>query len=605
MMNTGKLKALLILAVTSQLLAGAASAAVIEAESIALRGEPKYPDGFSHFEYVNPNAPKGGTLRTEAIGTFDSMNAYAQRGDRVVAATSLYSSLMVESEDEISVSYPLIAEKIRYADDYSFITFMINPAAEFTDGKAITASDIAFSFQKFKDQGVPQFARFFDFVENVRIDNDHQITFELDGADREQMMALCDLTVLPEHYWADKDLSEPLKEVPVGSSGLTISDFKFGQYVIYERIKGHWAENLPVNKGQNNFDFYRYDYYRDQTVAFEAFKGGDIDIWQESIAKNWATGYDIPAVENGNLIKEEIEHQIPQEMQGFIFNTKRSLFADVRVREALSYALDFEWMNKNLFYDQYIRTVSYFQGTKYMATDLPSEQELAILEPIRDKIRPEVFSEVYQPPQTDGSGNIRPQIRTALGLLKEAGWVIKDRKLTHAETGKLFEFELMTYSPVTERIAIPLQENLRRLGIEMSIRQVDTSQFVNRWHDHDFDMVSMRYGANPYPSSSLKIAWRSDFVDSTYNQANVTDDAVDYLIDGIETNQADDEALLYWGRALDRVLLWNNYLIPQWHLNKFRVAYYNKFSRPEVRPKYSLGLNSWWQDPEKASKLSQ
>ncbi|WP_196158763.1 extracellular solute-binding protein [Reinekea sp. G2M2-21] len=582
-----------------------ADVSFIDAESIALRGQPKYAPGFLHFDYVNPDAPKGGMLRSEAIGTFDSLNQYGQRGDRVINADALNDTLMTDSDDEISVYYPLIAERIRYADDYSSITFFINPKARFSDGKKITANDVKFSFEKFSTQGVPQFAKYYAFVKSIEVSSENTVTFSLEGADREQMMSLCNLTVLPEHFWSSRDLSEPLKEVPIGSGGFTISDFKFGQYVIYKRLPDYWATDLPVNKGQSNFDEYRFDYYRDQTVAFEAFKAGDIDIWQESIAKNWATAYDIPAIQQGRMIREEIEHDIPQNMQSFIFNTKRAVFSDVRVRQALNYALDFEWMNKNLFYDQYSRTVSYFQGTDYMARQLPSDEELAILEPIRDKIRPEVFTQIYEPPKTDASGNIRSNLRAALALLKEAGWEVKNQKLTNVDTGELFTFELLTYSPTTERIAIPLQENLQKMGIEMTIRQVDTSQFVNRWHDHDFDMVSMRYSANAYPSSNLQIVWRSDFVDSTYNQANVTDEAVDYLIDGIVANQSDENALLHWGRALDRVLLWNHYVIPQWHLSKFRVAYYDKFSRPAQRPKYALGTSTWWLDKEKANKLKQ
>lgn len=575
----------------------------IEAESIAVRGAPKYSDGFTHFDYVNPDAPRGGTLRSYAIGTYDSFNRFAQRGDPAISSDNLYDSLMVSSDDEISVYYPLIAERIRYADDYSSITFFINPAARFTDGVKITANDVAFSFEKFKAEGVPQFATYYSFVNEVVVVDDHQVSFMLEGANWEQMISLVSSRVLPQHYWQDKDLSEPLQEVPVGSSGITVSEYKFGQYLIYQSLADYWAKDLPVNKGQGNFEFYRFDYYRDQTVAFEAFKAGDIDIWQENIAKQWATGYDIPAVKEGRMRKEEIEHEIPQRTQGFIFNTKKPLFSDRRVRQALSYALDFEWMNKNLFYDQYSRALSYFHGTDYMARALPSPEELAILEPIREQLPSEVFTSVYNPPQTDGSGNLRANLRTALDLLKQAGWTVQDQQLTNA-AGERFAFELMTYSPVTERLAIPLQENLRKLGIEMTIRQVDTSQFTNRLHEHDFDMISRFYGANAYPSSDLQIIWRSNFVDSTYNQANVTDAAVDYLIDGIVANQDDDEALLHWGRALDRVLLWNHYLIPQWYLNKFRVAYVNKFSRPAVRPKYELGTGTWWLDEAKAAALN-
>lgn len=586
-------------------IAALAEVTVIEASSIALRGEPKYPDGFTHFEYVNPDAPKGGVLRSEAIGTYDSFNRYGQRGDSVIGAGSLYDTLMVTSDDEQDVYYGLIAEKIRYADDYSYLTFIINPAAKYSDGQAITASDVVFTFEKFKTEGVPQFAKYYDFITRVEVNSEREVTFHMDGADREMFMAVIDLPVFPEHFWKDHNLGEPLKDVPVVSGPLLIKDFKFGQYIIYERNKDYWAVNHPVRIGQTNFDEYRYDYYRDQTVAFEAFKAGDIDFWNRATAKEWATGYDIPAIKDGRMIKEEIEHDIPQNTTGFIFNTKREIFSDPRVREALTYAMDFEWMNENLFYSQYTRTNSYFQNTKYMARDLPSEQELAILEPIKGQIDSRVFTDVYNPPVNDGSGNIRGSLRKAIRLLKEAGWEVKDQKLTNVETGKAFEFELMTYSPVTERIAIPLQENLKKLGIEMSIRQVDTSQFVNRWHDHDFDMVSQRYSANPNPSSSLKIVWHSTMIDSTYNQANVTDPAVDYLVEGIIDNQMDNDALLQWGRALDRVLMWNHYMIPQWHLNRFRIAYYDKFDRPAIRPKYGLGFDTWWIDAEKAAKLSQ
>lgn len=582
----------------------AAEVAVIETTSIALRGEPKYAEGFTHFDYVNPNAPKGGTLRAYTTGTFDNLNRYAQRGDFAVASEGLYDKLMGSSSDEISVYYPLIAERLEYAEDYSFIRFFINENARFTDGEPLTAEDVKFSFEKFMTQGVPFFATYYVFVEEVTVGEDNSVTFTLaEGTDREEMMALCGLTILPEHYWKDRDFSEPLREPPVGSSGVTIKDFKFGQYIIYETLDDYWAKDLPVNVGQGNFKEYRYDYYRDQTVAFEAFKAGDIDYWQENRSKEWATAYDIPAVQEGALIKEEIMHEVPQGMQGFIFNTKFELFTDIRVRQALSYMMDFEWMNKNIFYDQYTRTVSYFQGTEFMAREMPSEEELAILDPIKDQIPEAVFTSVYEPPSTDGSGNIRSNMRTALGLLQEAGWVVREQKLVNAETGEPFEFELMTYTPTAERIAIPMKENLQRIGVVMNIRQVDPSQYINRLREIDFEMVWSGYSANPYPSTALLYPWHSDYIDSTYNHANVTDPAVDYLVDGILENQTNEEALLHWGRALDRVLLWNHYVIPHWHVNMYRIAYFNKFSRPDTRPKYALGIGTWWYDEAKAAAL--
>jgi microcin C transport system substrate-binding protein len=389
----------------------------------------------------------------------------------------------------------------------------------------------------------------------------------------------------------------------VGTGAYTVKDFKMGQYVVYSRIPDYWAKDLPVNKGQYNFDRFRFDYYRDETVAFEAFKAGEYDIYQENIAKNWATMYKGRPFDSGYIVKEELRHEIPQGMQAFVFNTQRPLFKDRRVREALGYALDFEWLNKNFFYDQYSRTRSYFTNTEYEAKGLPSPEELKILEPIKAKIPPEVFAKEYRPPVTDGTGNIRDQIRAALELFKQAGWEIKDRKLVNAKTGESFAFELLIFSPSMARVAAPIQKNLERMGVTMTIRQVDTTQYVNRMRNLDYDMIDQGFGATAYPSIDLKQVWRSDYITSTYNTAGVQDPAIDYLIDGIVAHQTDEKALLYWGRALDRVMTWNFYVMPMWNLSSFRIAYWNKFSRPPVRPKYDLGLVSWWIDADKEAKL--
>ncbi|MBN2552397.1 MAG: ABC transporter substrate-binding protein [Spirochaetales bacterium] len=590
------------------LLAGAAvwaPADVIVSHALAMRGEPKYPAGFRHFDYVNPDAPRGGTVRFYTLGTYDSFNRYAQRGDPAVASDSFNDSLMVDSADEIDVSYGLIAEKVEYDSDYRWIIFHIDPRARHQDGRAITAEDVVFSFNKFVDQGVPQFKSYYGLVQNVEALDRLRVRFTLSEGDKETMVALGGLTVLPRHYWESHDLSEPLDEIPVGSGPYTVSDYRMGQYVTYERLKDYWARDLPVNRGRLNFDFIRYDYYRDQTVAFEAFKAGEYDIRVENEAKKWATQYTGSAIDAGYIKMEEIPHDIPPGMQAFIFNIQRSVFQDRRVRMALNQLMDFEWMNRNIFYDQYTRTRSYFQSTEYAATGLPGRQELEILEPIRDKIPPEVFTTEYNPPVTDGSGNIRSQIREALGLLRQAGWEIRDKQLVNTGSGEPFEFELMIYTDTTERIAIPLQKNLERVGITMNIRKVDPSQYLNRWHDHDFDMVSSGFSPHFYPDTMMKIVWGSDYIDSTYNQAAVQDEAVDYLLKGIDEHQGDEEALLHWGRALDRVLTWNHYVIPQWHLSKFRVAAWDKFSRPPVRPRYDLGVDTWWIDPVKERRLPQ
>lgn len=581
------------------------AAEVIVSHAISIRGEPKYPADFTHFEYVNPDAPKGGTLTLDAIGTYDNFNRYAQRGDAAVGSGDLYDTLMTASDDEVEMYYGLIAEKVEYSTDYTWIIFHINPQARFQDGEPITAEDVVFSFNKFFNEGVPQFKQYYKNVENAEVLDLHRAKFTLNEGNKELLISLASLTILPKHYWEDKNFAEPSTEVPLGSGPLIVSDYKMGQYVIYKRLDDYWAKDLPVMKGQLNFDFIRYDYYRDETVSFEAFKAGEYDFRQENIAKNWATQYTGTQFEKGYIVKEEIPHEIPQGMQALIFNIQRPFFQDRRVRMALNYALDFEWLNKNIFYNQYTRTRSYFQNTKYEAKGLPSEEELNILEPFRGKIPEEVFTEEYNPPVTDGTGNIRNQIRQALRLLKEAGWVIKDKKLINVETNEPFEFELLIYSSSTERFAIPMQKNLERMGITMNIRLVDTTQFINRLRERDFDMVSWSYSARHYPDSNLKIIWRSDYIDSTWNTAGVQNEVVDALVDGIEASQEDEEALLHYGHAFDRVLTWNHYVIPEWHISKFRVAYWNKFSQPEIRPKYDLGLFTWWVDPEKEKLLPE
>lgn len=583
---------------------GMADEKVITAYSLAMHGKPRYGADFKHFDYVNPDAPKGGTITYSAIGTYDNFHRYAQRGIAAAGSETLYDTLMAPSDDEIDVSYPLIAEKVEYSSDYTWMTFYLNPKARFQDGRPVTSGDVVFSFYKFFNEGVPQFKQIYKDVTNVEALDKTRVRFSLKQGNKEILFSIAGgLKILPKHYWQDRNFAEPLTEVPLGSSGYTVKDYKIGQYVVYERLKDYWAADLPVNKGRNNFDYIRYDYYRDETIALEAFKAGEFDIRQENVSKYWATMYVGSNFDKGYIIKEMISHEIPQGMQALVFNVQKPVFKDPRVREAINYALDFEWMNRNLFYDQYTRNRSYFGNTPYEAKGLPGKGELAILEPMRGKIPERVFTEEYNPPVTDGSGNIRPQIRKALALFKKAGWEVKDTVLTNLKTGEPFKFELLMYSPSMERIAVAFQNNLKRMGIEMNIRQVDTTQYTNRLRNRDFDMISGGYSAVPYPSQDLLIIWNSAYMDYTYNTAGVNDPAVDQLTEAIASLQEDEDALLNYGRALDRVLQWNFFVIPEWHLSKFRVAYWNKFSRPEKRPKYALGVDTWWVDNEKEKKL--
>jgi microcin C transport system substrate-binding protein len=576
---------------------------IIKTHVMSMLSKPKYKKGFKHFDYVNPDAPKGGMISLADIGTFDNFNRYAQRGVTPSGIEGLYDTLLVASLDEAEVYYGLVAEQMEYPEDFTWIIYHINPRAKFQDGKPITANDIAFSFNKFLEQGVPQFKTYYADVEKTEALDKKRVKYTLKQGNKELLINLGTNKILPGHFWKDHDLSEPLTEPPLGSGPYIIKEYKMGQYIIYERKKDYWARNIPAMKGQLNFDYVRIDYYRDENVALEALKAGEYDLRRENISKNWATMYTGAPFDKKYIVKEEIPHELPQDMQAMIFNIKHPLFTDRLVRMALNYALDFEWMNKNLFYGQYTRTRSYFQNTNYEAKGLPGGKELEILTPLKDTIPEEVFTTEYRPPVTDGSGNIRNNIREALALFKQAGWEMKDNKLTNTKTGKQMEFEILIYSPATERVLIPVQKNMEKMGVTMAIRTVDTTQFINRMREREFDMISGGYSASHYPASDLKIIWHSDYLDYTWNTAGVQDTAVDTLLEGIEKYQGNEEMLITYGRALDRVLTWNFYVIPEWHISTFRVAYWNKFSRPKVRPKYDLGLDTWWYDEAKAKKL--
>ncbi|WP_253805363.1 extracellular solute-binding protein [Vibrio mediterranei] len=580
------------------------AANVIETTTLVGFGTAKYPADFKHFDYVNPDAPKYGKVTYGQNGTFDNFNRYASRGQPAAATGNLYDTLMFSPSDEIDAFYPLIAEKVRYSDDYSWLEVDINPKAKFNDGVPITAKDVEFTYAKFVKEGVPQFRAYYKDVKSVKAISDLTVRIEMSVPNKEKLFSLAQSTrVLPEHYWKDKNFSEPLNEPPVGSGAYKIVDYKMGQSLTYQLDENYWAKDLPVNVGRNNFKTIQYDYYRDDTVMLEAFKAGEFDFREESSAKFWASSYNGVNFDKGYIKKEEIEHHKPMATQAFVFNTERPVFSDPKVREALNYAMDFEWMNKNMFYNQYTRTRSYFQNTDYEAKGLPSEAELEVLNIYKGKIPERVFTDEYNPPVTDGSGRIRPQMRKAFALLKEAGWQLKNKVMTNMETGEPLSFELLIYSPTSERFAIPVQKNMRAMGIDMRIRTVDTTQYLKRWRDRDFDMVSSRYTAHPYPSSDLKIVWNSNFIDSTYNQAGVKDPVIDDLTDLIEQNQQNPENLLALGRSLDRVLQWNFYIIPQWYIKKYRVATWDKFERPDVLPTYDLGVDTWWVSKEKAEKL--
>lgn len=601
----GKIKPM-VLGIALTLLSGVSAAKVIETTTLAGFGQAKYPADFSYFDYVNPNAPKYGKVTYGQIGTYDNFNRFASRGAPAAGSGELYDSLMFSPSDEINTYYPLIASNVRYSDDYSWLELDINPKARFHDGHAITAEDVEFTFNKFMAEGVPQYRLFYKQVKSVKAIKPLTVRIEMSEPNREKLFSLAQSTqVLPKHYWQDKNLAEPLNEPPLGSGAYKVVNYQSGQTVTYGLVEDYWAAKLPVNIGRNNFKQIQYDYYRDDTVMLEAFKAGEFDLRQENSAKFWANSYVGVNFDKGYIKKEEIAHDSPASTQGFVFNIQRDVFKDPKVREALNYAMDFEWMNKNMFYDQYTRTRSYFQNTDYEAKGLPTEQELEVLAAFKDNIPPRVFTQEFHPPVTDGTGRIRAQLRTAFKLLKEAGWELKDKVMTNTTTGQPFSFELLIYSPTTERIAIPVQKNLKLMGIEMKIRTVDTTQYLKRLRDRDFDMLSSAYSANPYPSPNLMIIWNSQYIDSTYNRAGVMDPVVDKLTEEIADNQEDPEKLLTLGRALDRVLQWNFYIIPQWYLSQYRVATWDKFERPQLMPKYDIGIDTWWVSEQKEQRLPE
>lgn len=577
---------------------------IIKTHALSLFGEPKYKKGFKHFDYVNPDAPKGGMIRTSTTGTFDNFHPYTLKGD-AAGGNSFYDALLTSSEDDWAASYGLIAHTMEYASDYSWIIFHMRPEARFQDGAPITADDVIYTFETYFKKAIPTWRAGVNYVEKMEALDKHRVKFTLKDGNIQRIMNLGGVGIIPKQFWKDHDWEQPQKVIPLGSSAFTISDFKMGQYVVWKRLKNYWAKDLPVNKGQMNFDYERIEYYRDTTVEFEAFKGGEYDFTSENVAKRWANQYKGPNFDKKFIIKETFKHGIPQRTQAFTFNLRNDLFKDVRVREAINYALDFEWMNKNLFYNQYTRTRSYFTNTEYEAKGLPSKGELEILNPVKEYIPPRVFTEAFNPPKTDGSGNIRSSIRKALGLFKKAGWELKNQKMTHKETGKVFEFAMLRYDPNSEYVALPLQKNLKRMGINMSIRTVDNSQFFNRLRDHDYDLVSYGFSENYYPNVNLKSAWHSSDPDNVFQFTGVQNKGIDMIIDQIDAAQNYPEQLKKLGPALDRILQWNFFIIPQWNISKFRVAYWDKFSKPKIRPKYGFGISTWWYDAEKAKKLPE
>ena len=566
-----------------------------------MHGELKYPESFSHLDYVNPDAPKGGTVKLSVVANgFDSFNPFVIRGVAAAGITTyLYDTLMESSADEPFSEYGLIAESVEVPEDRSYVVFNLRDSARFQDGEPITAEDVKFSYEILTTKGHPFYRNYYADVSSVTIEAPDRIRFDFgDTNNRELPLILGQLPILPSHYWQDRAFDDNGLNIPVGSGPYRIASFDAGRSVTYERVKDYWAAELPMRVGRFNFDRIVYEYYNDDTVALEAFKAGNFDFRLESSAKNWATAYTGNAFENGRITKEAVEHQRPSGMQGFVFNTRRDVFQDPRVREALAYGFDFQWANQNLFFGQYTRTSSYFENSELASTGLPEGEELAVLEPFRDQLNAEVFTESYTPPDTGDGVTMRDNLRTALTLLREAGYEISDGKMVHGETGKPLSFEILLFQKSFERVVLPFKQNLERLGVTVTIRLVDSNQYVQRVRDFDYDMITQVLPQSDSPGNEQREYWHSSNVDAngSRNFMGVSDPVVDQLV--AQVIQAPDrESLVHRVRALDRVLLHGHYVIPHWHLTSDRIAYWNKLQRPEVTPKNGIDLNNWWINP--------
>ena len=582
---------------------------------LSLFDELKYPAGFQHFDYVNPSAPKGGAVRLLAIATtFDNFNPVvgAVKGTLAVGAALVTEELMTEAFDEVSTMYGLLAEAVTHPPDFSFVVYRLRAQARWHDGKPVTADDVIFSFDAEKKYN-PQLGAYYRHVTKAEKTGEREVTFTFDSpGNRELPQIVGQLRVFPKHWWEGtdaagkkRDIGATTLEPPLGSGPYRLKEFVAGRSIVYERVKDYWGKDLAVAIGNANFDEIRYEYFRDSTVALEAFKGDQADWRIENIAKNWATAYDFPAVRDKRVVLEEFPIADLGIMQAFVFNARRAKFADARLRRAFNFAFDFDEMNKQLFFGQYHRITSYFDGTELASSGLPEGAELEILNTVRDKVPPEVFTTPYTNPSVGSPEKVRANLIEAVRLLKEAGYEIRDRKLTNVKTGEPFGVEFLLNEPTFERVVLFFKPQLERLGVAVTVRTVEEAQYENRLRRWDYDLIIHSWGQSLSPGNEQRDYWGSAAADmaGSQNYAGIKNPAVDALVDRVifTKNRAD---LVAATKALDRVLLWNNYVVPQWTYGKVRTARWDRFAHPEVMPKYGRDLfpTIWWWDQAKAAK---
>lgn len=586
-------------------IAAAALATTASAEprhGLSAFGELKYPADFKHFEYVNPGAPKGGRLAmigTAGRTTFDSFNNYILKGDSAQGLEYLFDSLMTRALDEPDAVYGLVAASAEVALDGKSVTFTMRPEAKFADGTPVTADDVVFSFETLKQKGHPNFGLSLRDVVKAEALDPHTVRYEFTGdLIRDLPLVVAELPILSKAYYTARPFDQTSLDKPLGSGPYEIGAYKAGTFVSYKRRPDYWARDLPVNRGRFNFDELRYDYYRDRTLELEGLKAGSFDFREEFTSIDWATGYDVPAVKEGRLIRLTMPDERPSGAQGFFINTRREPFKDKRVREALGLAFDFEWSNKNLFFELYTRTQSFFENSDMKASGPPSPEELKLLEPYRDRLAPEVFGEPYSPPVTDASGRDRKHLKRARDLLTAAGYGDGGRPLT---------VEILSFESGFDRIVIPYIDNLKRIGVNASLRRVDPAQYERRMKSFDFDMTTQRYALRLTPGVEVKSYWGSDAaaMDGSFNLAGIKDPVVDALITKVIEAKSRAE-LATATRALDRVLRAGQYWVPHWYKAMHNVAFWDKYARPAVKPKYDEGvIETWWYDADKAAKLAK
>lgn len=587
----------------------AASAAWAEGRhGLSAFGDLKYPPDFKNFEYVNPDAPKGGRLAmigTAGRITFDSFNAFILKGDAAQGLEFLFDSLMTRGYDEPDAVYALAAKSAEVAADGLSVKFVLNPDAKFADGSPVTAADVAFSFETLKEKGHPSYRLSLRDVEKCEAIDAATVRYSFTGSlTRDLPLTVAVLPILSKAYYSGRNFEETSLDPPLGSGPYKIADFKPGTFVLYKRRDDYWAKDLPVNRGRFNFGELRYEYYRDRNIELENLLSGTYDLREEFTSLHWATAYNVPPVRDGRIIRLTLPDDSPSGAQGFFANLRQPKFQDKRVRRALDLAFDFEWSNKNLFFGLYKRTTSFFENSEMKATGLPTPEELALLEPYRDKLPPEVFGEPYSPPVTDGSGQDRKLLREAGNLLDEAGWTVKNGRRVNAK-GEPLTVEYLIFESGFERIIGPYVENLKRLGVEASIRKVDPAQYERRMKSFEFDVAVQRYSMDLTPGVELKNFWSSESArtDGSYNLAGIADPVVDALIDKVIQSKSRAE-LTAATRAIDRVLRAGQYWVPQWYKASHNLAFWNKFSYPAVKPKYERGvIQTWWFDAAKAATL--